>query len=535
MADPMAAIRRLTQLRAMATQKRPTVRTEVRRSTHEEEILARYDEVDRKLVAKGFPPTSPWWRATIERYYRSGKRQAVMRVGRRGGKSSSLSRLMVVEALYGHHDVPPGDIGVGAIISTKLSEANQRLATVQAILDALDVPYRPWGAGVMGVKIVGRRIGFSVYAASVAGVSGFTAIFVLCDEVSKWKDKDTGVNPAGQVLASVRPTMATMPNARIVLSSSPFGMLDAHYDAFEEGETKFQITAFAQTWTANPTLTEEDTHAIEPDEAVWLREYAAIPQAEAETTLLTELLIDRAMRAEPGDLPWTEGWSYVAAMDPATRTNAWTLVVAGQDLSQKRHVVLAREWVPRPGLPLDPLTVFVEITHHLAMYGLDLVYTDQHATEILRAVLRALEQIQDAERAKDPKKTFPPIPSLIESPWTVTTKREGYEHLLKLAQSNRLGLPRDQQMKLDLLGIRKVITRSGVQYQLAEVRGRHSDYAPAVALAVADARWIAVEVKRPDPADVAREARAKRFRDEAERPHWQARGGQAGHHWKRSA
>lgn len=471
-------------------------------ASHEEEILTRYDEVDAKLVAKGFPRTSPWWRATIERWYRAGKRQAVLRVGRRGGKSSSLSRLMVVEALYGHHDVPPGDTGVGAIISTRLDEAAQRLATIQSILDALGVSYRPWGAGVMGIRVAGKRVGFRVYAASVAGVSGFTGIFVLCDEVAKWKDKDTGVNPAGQVLASVRPTMATQPNARIVLSSSPFGMLDAHYDAFEEGETAFQSTAFAPTWVANPTLTEEETRAMEPDEATWLREYAAIPQAEAETSLLTETLIDRATRPEAGDMPWQDGWSYVAAMDPATRTNAWTLVIAGQDLEQKRHVALAREWKPKPGLPLDPRTVLAEMAIHLANYGTGLVYTDQHATEMIRALAD--------EHAL----------SLIEAPWTPTTKRVGYEHLLKLAQANRLGLPLDAQVKADLLGIRKVITRSGVQYQLAEVRGRHADYAPAIALAVADARFIATEVKRPSPAQEAKERRAAKFREDEERPYW---------------
>jgi hypothetical protein len=506
------------QLAKMLQARAPTRSTEQARrfATHEDEILARYDEVDARLVAKGFPPTSPWWRTTFERWYRTGKRQLVPRAGRRGGKSSSFSRLMVVEALYGHHDIPPGDTGVGAIISTRLDEAAQRLATIQSILDALEIPYRPWGAGVMGIRIIGRRVGFRVYAASITGVSGFTGIFVLCDEVAKWRDRDTGVNPAGQVLASVRPTMATQENARIALSSSPFGMLDAHYDAYEEGETAFQCTAFAPTWVANPTLTEEETKAMEPDEGVWLREYAAIPQAEAETSLLTELLIDRAMRAEAGDLPFCEGWSYVAAMDPATRTNAWTLTVAGQDREERRHVVLAREWVPKPGLPLDPLTVLAEVAIHLAAYGLDTAYTDQHAVEMLRAM------------ANQRKLT------LIEAAWTPTTKREGYEHVLKLAQANRLGLPLDSQVKADLLGIRKVITRSGVQYQLAEVRGRHADYAPAIAMAVADARFMATEVRKPTHIELAKAARHARIQAEEDRPHWRARGGAVGNYWQRN-
>ena len=106
--------------------------------THAGVILARFAEVDAQLVAAGFPTTSPWWLATIRRWYESGKRQAVLRCGRRGGKSSTLSRLAVVEMLYGKHDVPPGDIGVVAVISTDRPEASGRLSTIAAILDALD-------------------------------------------------------------------------------------------------------------------------------------------------------------------------------------------------------------------------------------------------------------------------------------------------------------------------------------------------------------------------------------------------------------
>jgi hypothetical protein len=318
-ADVMA--RGTALLAAIATEDAP-------RRAHAEEILARYDEVDARLVAVGFPKTSPWWRETFERWYRSGCRQLVPRCGRRAGKSSSLSRLGVVEALYGQHTVPPGDVGTVAIISTRRDEAAKRLRTVTSILDALGERHRPLSGGALGVELVGRRVAFQVFAASIAGVSGFTSIFVLCDEVAKWLDSDTGANPATEVLASVRPTMATQPNARIVLSSSPMGMLDAHYDAFEAGDDAYQLTAYAPTWEANPTLTEADTRLLERDESTWLREYAAVPQAEVESALLTEMLVDRATRAEPRDLPRAPGHYYAATIDPATRGNAWTLVVA---------------------------------------------------------------------------------------------------------------------------------------------------------------------------------------------------------------
>lgn len=451
--------------------------------------------MDAKLVEKGFPATSPWWAETITNWYDAGKRQAVLRVGRRGGKSSSLSRLAVVEALYGHHDVPPGDIGVVAIISTRLDEAAQRLATITAILDALGVAHKPWGNGVLGIKLVGRRIGFRVYAASVAGVSGFTGIFILCDEVAKWRDKDTGTNPASEVLKSVRPTMATQPESRIVLSSSPFGMMDAHYDAFEEGETPLQTTAYAESWVANPSLTEAETHILEPDEGAWLREYKAIPQAEIESSLLSEIQIDSATRQlrevdpellkthpnlRPEDLPFEEGRRYWFEMDPATRRHVWTLVGATQGYDGVRRIVLAREWRPKPGMPLKPSEVLADISKLLKPYGTRTVHTDQASADALAELGRNAGLV------------------VLDNAWTQPEIRESSEHALKLLQENLLELPPDKAVKTDLLGIRKVITRAGMRYEFAEMHGRHSDYAPVILRAVDDSRFKGAPPKTPE-------------------------------------
>lgn len=473
-----------------------------RSTSHTEEILARFEEVDARLVAAGFPPTSPWWLATIGRWYNRRVRRLIARVGRRGGKSSSLSRLAVVEALYGHHKVPPGDTGVVAIVSTTLAEASDRLTTICAILDALAVPYRPWGDGVRGIRLVGRRVGFRVFAASIAGVSGFTGIFLLLDEVAKWKDKETGANPAGEVIRSITPTVATQPNARQVLSSSPFGMLDAHFDAFELGDTDAQVTAQAASWEANPTLTEAATHELEPDEGAWLREYKAVPQAEVESSLLSEVLIDSATRPHPLTVAYEEGRRYVAAMDPATRTNAWTLVVATQGWDGVRRVVLAREWRPQPGIKLVPGAVLAEIRLLIAPYGppdkpLRRVVTDQHAADMLAELGRTAGLV------------------LLEQPWTPQNKKDAYEHVRLLLQDGKLELPPDPWVKIDLLGIRKVIRRSGVSYELAEQRGRHSDYAPAIALAVDDSRWRGTN---PDPdIPVPQADQKKKFLEDRER------------------
>lgn len=424
--------------------------------------------LDRALVGAGWPPLSAWWLGTFSAFVAAAVRQLVLRCGRRGGKSTSLCRFAVAFALtYDMSKIPPGDVGIVGVVSVSKDEANQRLRTIKAQLDVLGVKYRPIDGGI---ELVDRAIAFKVFAATLGGVVGGTWILAICDEVARWKDNDTGKNPASEVLASLRPTMATQRDARIFLSSSPLGTFDAHFDAFEQGDTAHQRVAHAPTWVANPTLTEEETRADEPDETVWLREYAAIPQADAEASLLSEMLIDRATRGDPKVLPPTPGHYYTASIDPAHLGNAWTLAVGTQTPDGKRRIVLVREWRGSKAAPLVSSEVFREIRSLLAPYGLKWLYSDQFSSEALKELARQQGL------------------TLIVEPWNVSNRAEAFEGLRTLLLDQAIELPPEPQVKTDLLGIRKIFTRNGVTYDLAKQGARHSDYAPAIAKVVMHTR-----------------------------------------------
>ena len=497
-------------------------------TTHAAEVLRRFEAVDRFLQTKGFPATSPWWHGTIRHFYGSGRRQAVLRCGRRAGKSSTLCRLAVVEGLYGEHAIPPGDVGVVAFISTTRDEASQRLRTVKAILDALGVKYRPCDGGV---ELADRPVAFKVYTASVSGVSGFTGILIVCDEVAKWKDSDTGQNPATEVLASVRPTMATQRNARIVLSSSPMGKWDAHFDAFEQGDTDFQVTAYAPTWTANPTITEADTHQLEPDEATWAREYKAIPATEIAESLFMDTELDTATRAEPETVDAEEGVTYAAAIDPATRRNAWTLVVAAlRDTGNgiRRSVVHACEWIGSSAEPLSPKKVFAEIAPILAAYDVDTLWSDQASGDAMRDI------------AEDVGIT------LVLEPCTQASKLATFKNLQTWVRTDQVELAPVENLKADLLGVRRKYTRNGITIDLLAEGARHCDYAMACALVMSKLYTPPVvaappiEVGSPEWVEQQRDRRRQRLVDRLEREErspWMALGAPVDRgrsaHWKR--
>jgi len=64
-------------------------------------------------VRSGLPALSGWWRGVLEEWLTGERRALVGRVGRRGGKSSSLCRWAVAEVVGGEHEVPEADLGVG--------------------------------------------------------------------------------------------------------------------------------------------------------------------------------------------------------------------------------------------------------------------------------------------------------------------------------------------------------------------------------------------------------------------------------------
>lgn len=405
-------------------------------------------------------------------------------------------------------------MGVVAIVSTTKPEARERLRTVKAILDALRVGYHPIEGGI---ELDGRPIAFKVFAGTVAGVSGFTSICVICDEVAKWRDADTGANPATEVLASIRPTMKTQPRARIFLSSSPVGRLDAHAAAFDAGDSDYQLVAHAPTWVANPTVTEASTHADEPDESVWQREYAAIPIDGEVASLFSPSVLDAAMRQEPVRLP-AVGHQDAAAMDPGTRRNAWTLAVAGKrwvNGKVKVCVLAVAEWRGTVSQPLKPEVVLQAIAEIVAPYRLHHLHTDHWSVDALAAVGRMHRTV----RVGPDDVAWP----LYLMPWRMSSgeRVKAYDTLRVGMETGVVELPPVRQVRSDLLAVRKIVTRNGLTVDLVETPdGRHADFAPAVLLAFERASVL------PDPPSPIVKTEDERFVELDDRrrkqvPYWQ--------------
>lgn len=264
-------------------------------------FLGQLAAMDSALVQVGFHQTSEWWATEQARVLSSlprGVRRWILRVGRRGGKSSTLCRLAVAWALWGPWSVPAGDLPVVTFVSVDRREASARLRTIADILRALGLNFDQRD-GELELEVRGRPLVFRVATCTVRGVVGFTSVLVLCDEAARWESTDTAANPAREIVGSLAPTLATQPFGLLILSSSPWATDDYHHECFELGNTDHQLVSHAATWDANPSLTEAQTRALEPHYETWLREYPAIPSDSLIQGNYFGLGIDLSIATEP--------------------------------------------------------------------------------------------------------------------------------------------------------------------------------------------------------------------------------------------
>jgi hypothetical protein len=479
--------------------------------TRAAKMLGHLAVLERALVVAGWEPLSPWWWATLRRFYESSKRQLVLRVGRRGRKSTTLTIVALLEALFGAHTIAPGDVGLVAILSVDRKEAARRLRTVKAVLDALRVPYVERGDTI---ELCDRPFAFTVMTASLGGVVGGTVIVVIADEVARWNDD--GVNPAHEVLSSLAPAQAGQRHAVRFLSSSPLSSVDAHAVAFDAGETPLQCVAYAETWTANPKLSEDELRLEEPNPRIFDREYRAVPQG-ASVAIFASADVDFAIgRNVPSVLDWTgkrrmviDGsrggdaftwgvcrWLYPSANADETITSVRTRKTAWNEAEERFDYVeeVSRDygitWERRDPMETpSPVLVFEDVgtvpnardaAHSVSwLVGkcnayaridwdgadapIDLVVADQFEAGALAALF------SQASRGRIRFRSLP---------WTAPSKAKAADRAERWMRERRIALPALETLRKQLHEYSERATKSGAL--VLGGRGKHDDHAALV-------------------------------------------------------
>ena len=336
----------------------------------------------------------------------------------------------------------------------------------------------PSGRAVEIKIVAGARAGSSLVARWSAGC--------IFDEAPRMVGADDGVVNFDDARRSVLGRL--LDGAQLVWIGSPWAPFGPIYEATIEHwkkPTAHLVIVRAPAPAMNPVYwTSARVESLRQKDAQTHRTDVLAEFCDAESSLFSSTEIDTATRARPLELQREPGHQYVAAMDPATRGNAWTLVIATKrrvGLAVKSVVVLARQWIGSKASPLSPAAVLAEIAELCKSYGIDCVATDQYSGDALRDIAYRHELYLHIVTV------------------TAANKLESFESMRTRIADDAVELSPEPQLRADLLSVRKRITQSGVAIDLPRTAdGRHCDYAPALAL-VLTSPLSEPEAPRPKP------------------------------------
>jgi hypothetical protein len=201
-------------------------------------------------------------------------REAVLIVGRRGGKSRILALLAVYYACFlpYAHLLAPGQKARIAVLAKDREQAGEIFAYALGLIEATPL-LAPMVARRDSETIeLSNRVVIAIGTASFRSIRGYTLAACLCDELAFWFDDAVSANPAAEVLRAVRPGLATIPGAPLIIASSPYAKKGELYGSHRRyyGRNDAEVLVWkASSRTMNASL----------DEAFITAEYEKDPES----------------------------------------------------------------------------------------------------------------------------------------------------------------------------------------------------------------------------------------------------------------
>jgi hypothetical protein len=302
-------------------------------------------------------------------------------VGRRGGKSLVLALIAAFLACF--FDWRPfltgGENGVIMIIA---ADRRQAATIFKYLREMLSIPL------LNGIIVretnelleLNNSITIEIQTASFRTVRGRTVVAALADELAFWQNSEATANPDNEIIAALKPSMATVPGARLLKASSPYarrGVLWNDYRKHYGNDDSRTLVWKATTREMNPSVPQafiDDQYADDPASAG--AEYGAEFRSDVEAFLSREAVDAVTPRGRLELMPVT-GLDYVGFVDPSGGSaDSMTLAIGHMD-DDVAVLDLVREVRP----PFSPESVVEEFSRILKAYRISRVIGDRYGGE----------------------------------------------------------------------------------------------------------------------------------------------------------
>uniref|UniRef100_UPI003420760B terminase large subunit domain-containing protein n=1 Tax=Marivita sp. TaxID=2003365 RepID=UPI003420760B len=182
-------------------------------------------------------------------------RELWVAIGRRGGKSHVAALVAAFEAAFQDHrdKLAPGEFATVFLIAADRAQARTLLRYVRGIFENPMLKAMIARETTAGLELTNRSA-IEVATASHRAVRGYTVAAVICDEIAFWHAD--GASPDAEIIAALRPSMATL-DGRLIAISSPYARRGILWDTYRRHfaqDSDRVLVAQAASRFMNPTL-----------------------------------------------------------------------------------------------------------------------------------------------------------------------------------------------------------------------------------------------------------------------------------------
>ena len=389
-------------------------------------------------------------------------------VGRRGGKSHAAGLLAIFEACFTDYrnKLAPGEVATCMVIASDRRQARAVMRYISGLVNENPMLRRMVLRENSEAIEFDNRAAIEVHTASHRAVRGYTLSAAILDEIAFWHVE--GANPDVEIIAALRPALATL-GGKLVALSSPYARRGVLWTAYKRhfGQAGPVLVAQAPSRTMNPSLPARVVeNAMKDDAARAAAEYLAHFRTDI-AALIDPALVEQATRPKPKELPFVQGTDYHAFTDPAGGGQDEFTIAIGHRNGDAVVIDAVR------GLRGSPAEIAGEHARLLNSYGIKRVTGDRYA-------------------GRWPRDEFGKHGIQYE---VSELDRSGlYVEMLAAMNSGCVELPPDQALARQLIALERRTGRGG-RDMIDHPPGGNDDLANAVAGVVALCRTVTVRVK----------------------------------------
>lgn len=410
--------------------------------------------------------------------------RATLCIGRRGAKTSGFSSFVIAyEALCGGHSdrVKKGQDFIALQVAQDLSTARANLKQhIIPILESSKIGAKELqdASGKLNVTAEQARLktgALITVAPPSMKIRGAAIAVCAMDEVAYWPSDSDAAQPDTEVERAVTPAMAQFPFRKLVKTSTPYtkegliwrdfqiGTQGCKLPAHKRGPFKnFLLLHSSTSGMQNPVVEESFLkEQFELDPAAYAREYGA-QFADSISGFLNTQLLRESVAPDVYERAYDNRWLYVAALDPAFRTDAFAFTIGHYEPRGFVQDVI-RHFKPELGIPLSPSWVLDQIIPLCNSYGISTAYSDQYQLESLNQL--AQDRGLFLERVV----------------FSAGSKANMYGNFQQLLNQKRLHLLDHPEQLMELQRLEKTLQSQG-GVKIAAPPGKHDDLATTCAL-----------------------------------------------------